>query len=299
MKKYVRNYKDTVFRMLFKEKENLLSLYNALNGTGYTDVDKLEITTLENAVYMNYKNDISFVFDFQLMLYEHQSTVNPNMPLRDLFYVTRVLQGLTKKENLYGQLLIKLPTPRFVVFYNGTDFQPKQQILRLSEAFEKQQERPELELIVTVYNINWGQNTELMEACCLLKEYAKYVEQVRNYAKELPFPEAVERAVDNCIKEGVLAEFLSKNRAEAIAMSIFEYDEEKHMKSEREWAYKNGHEDGHREGEKLGLKKGRKVGEQRLAQLLQSLMDAGRDAEIGRVISDSVYREQLYQEYNL
>ncbi len=107
-----RNYKDTVFRMLFKEKENLLSLYNAVNGTAYTDVNKLEITTLENAVYMNYKNDISFVFDFRLMIYEHQSTANPNMPLRDLIYVAKVLQGRVKDENLYSATLVKIPAPR-------------------------------------------------------------------------------------------------------------------------------------------------------------------------------------------
>lgn len=242
-----RNYKDTIFRMLFKEKENLLSLYNALNETDYTDVDMLEITTLENAVYMNYKNDVSFVFDFQLMLYEHQSTVNPNMPIRDLFYVTKVLQRLTRDANLYSRTLIKIPTPRFVVFYNGTGLQPKQQILRLSDAFEKKVEKPELELWVTVYNINWGHNPELMKGCHLLKEYAEYVNRVRNYAEEMPFPEAVERAVDECIREGILAEFLAKNRAEAIEMSIFEYDEEKHLKSEREEAYKMGHEDGERQ----------------------------------------------------
>ena len=103
-----RNYKDTIFRMLFREKENLLSLYNALNHTAYTNVDDLEITTLENAIYMNYKNDISFVFDFELMLYEHQSTVNPNMPLRDLIYVTRVIQSRIKDENLYGKSYIKM-----------------------------------------------------------------------------------------------------------------------------------------------------------------------------------------------
>ena len=119
-----RNYKDTVFRMLFNDKENLLSLYNALNRTKYTDTDWLEITTLENAVYMNYKNDISFVFDFRLMIYEHQSTVNPNMPLRDLIYVTRVLQGRIRSEKLYGKSLIKIPAPKFIVFYNGVDFQP-------------------------------------------------------------------------------------------------------------------------------------------------------------------------------
>lgn len=129
-----RNYKDTVFRMLFKEKEHLLSLYNALNETVYTDVGGLEITTLENAVYMNYKNDISFVFDFELMLYEHQSTVNPNMPLRDLIYVTSVLQRIVKDEDLYDSALIKIPAPRFVIFYNGICPMSEHCTLRLSDS---------------------------------------------------------------------------------------------------------------------------------------------------------------------
>lgn len=290
-----RNYKDTVFRMLFKEKENLLSLYNALNQTAYTDANGLAVATLENALYMNYKNDIAFVFDFELMLYEHQSTLNPNMPFRNLLYVTKILQGLTKDENLYGPLLLKLPAPRFAVFYNGTDIQPERRTLRLSDAYWKRQKQPELELIVTVYNINRGKNPELLGACRLLGEYAEYVELVRDYARTLPFPEAVERAVDECIKKGILAEFLSKNRAEAITMSIFEYDEEKHMKSVQEWGYQKGHAD----GEKTGLARGREEGEQRLSKLLQALMNARRDAEVGRVISDAAYREQLYQEYQL
>lgn len=137
-----RNYKDTVFRMIFREKENLLSLYNALNGTTYDDAEELEITTLENAIYMNYKNDISFVFDFELLLYEHQSTYNPNMPLRDLFYVTNVLQNRIKEENPYSKSLIKIPAPRFAVFYNGADFKPEQQVLYLSDAFEKNKTSP-------------------------------------------------------------------------------------------------------------------------------------------------------------
>lgn len=276
-----RNYKDTVFRMLFREKENLLSLYNALNSTAYTDVDNLEITTLENAVYMNYKNDISFVFDFELLLYEHQSTFNPNMPLRDLLYVARVLQNRIKDENLYSKSLIKIPTPRFVVFYNGTDFQPEQQILYLSDAFEKKQEDHSLELSVVVYNINLGHNQELLDACCLLKEYAQYVEQVRTYAKEMDFSEAVEQAVDHCIKNGILSDFLAKNRAEVIAVSIFEYDEEKHMKNERE------------EWREIGII----TGLDNFSLLLKSLMDAGKTEELNRALSDKEYREQLYREY--
>lgn len=196
-----RNYKDTVFRMIFSVKENLLSLYNALNGTTYEKTDNLEITTLENAVYMNYKNDISFVFDFELLLYEHQSTCNPNMPLRDLLYVTRVLQNQIRNANLYSKSLVRIPAPRFVVFYNGTDFQPEQQILYFSDAFEKEQDKPSLELSVTVYNINLGYNQELLDACRLLKEYAQYVEHVRTCTEKMPLPEAVETAVNDCIKK--------------------------------------------------------------------------------------------------
>ena len=228
--KVQRNDKDSIFRMLFKDKENLLSLYNALNKTDYTDVDELEITTLENAIYMNYKNDVSFVFDFELMLYEHQSTVNPNMPLRDLLYVTSILQKRVSTENLYGSKQIKIPSPRFVVFYNGADYQPERQTLRLSDAYEKKQGNPELELTVTVYNINCGCNEEIMNACKTLKEYAMYVEQVRIYAKQMSLAEAVEKVVDYCIKAGILSEFLRKNRAEVIMLSIFEYDEEAHHK---------------------------------------------------------------------
>ena len=139
-----------------------------------------------------------------------------------------------KDQDIYSSRQIKLPTPKFVVFYNGTDEQPEKQTLRLSDAYEKQLEEVELELTVTVYNINYGHNQKLLEACQTLKEYAQYVAAVREYAKEKPLSEAVESAVDSCIRQGILEDFLRKNRAEAIEMSIFEYDEEKHLKSERE-----------------------------------------------------------------
>ena len=278
--KVQRNYKDGIFRMLFKDKENLLSLYNALNKTDYTDMDGLEITTLENAVYMNYKNDVSFVFDYELMIYEHQSTVNPNMPLRDLFYVADILQKRIYNKDLYSSKLIKIPSPRFVVFYNGTDPQPERQTLKLSDAYEKRQENPELELTVTVYNINFGFNKEIMDACRTLREYAMYVEQVRFYTKQMPLKEAVERAVDYCTAAGILAEFLRKNRAEAIKMSIYEYDEELHHKTLYE------------EGVEAGIERG----ESRLAQLLQALIDAGRSEDVSRAISDPEFRKQLYLE---
>ena len=290
--KVQRNYKDSLFRMLFKDKENLLSLYNALNKTDYTDVEGLEITTLENAVYMNYKNDVSFVFDFELMLYEHQSTVNPNMPLRDLFYVADILQKRTYDRDLYDSSLISIPSPRFVVFYNGTDPQPERQTLKLSDAYEKKQENLELELTVTIYNINYGCNEELMDACRTLKEYAMYVERVRTYAKQMLLAEAVEKVVDECIVEGILSEFLRKNRAEAIKVSIYEYDEELHLKT----LYENGVEDGIERGKKLGFEHGREQGESRLNKLYSILIDMGRVDDLKRATRDKAYQEQLMLE---
>lgn len=225
-----RNYKDTVYRMLFKESENALSLYNSLNGTHYTDASMLEFNTLENAIYMSMKNDISFLIMNQMYLYEHQSTLSPNMALRDLFYVADLLQVFTKDKTLYSEKMIKLPTPHFVVFYNGTDEMPERQEIKLSEAFEVPSDNPELELRVQILNINPGMNEELKEKCSVLKEYMLYVEKVREYAKSMEFKEAVEKAVEYCIEHNILRDFLLRQRAEVIKMSIYEYDEEREMK---------------------------------------------------------------------
>ncbi len=224
-------YKDTFFRMLFRDKEELMKLYNAVNDSAYTDADQFQIVTLENAVYMNMKNDLAFLVDFQLHLYEHQSTKNPNMPLRNLFYVAKQYQNLVREESIYSRRLVKLPTPRFVVFYNGTEKQPEQQKLRLSDAYDRKEGEPELELVVTMFNINPGYNEKLKEQCGTLKEYMQYVERVRGYAgiPGMSLDEAVNRAVDECIREGILGEFLLRNKAEAVSMCIFEYDEEKEM----------------------------------------------------------------------
>lgn len=150
---------------------------------------------------------------------------------------------------------------------------------------------------MTVYNINLGHNRELLAACRLLKEYAQYVEQVRTYTEKMPLSEAVEKAVDDCIKNGILADFLAKNRAEAIAVSIFEYDEEKHMKSERKEWREIGRKEGIIVGREEGITVGREEGCDSLAKLLKSLMDSGKTEDANRVISDSDYRQKLLKEY--
>ena len=244
-----RNYKDTLFRMIFREKEQLLSLYNAVNGTQYTNAEELEIVTLENAIYMNMKNDLAFILDVSLNLYEHQSTFTPNMPLRNLFYVSRELQKHVNSDELYRSALVKIPTPRFLVFYNGRKEQPEKRILKLSDSYESPEEEPQLELVVTMLNINSGKNAELMEKCQPLKEYALYVEKVRTYSKQMELAEAVERAVTESIQEGILSEFLLRYRKEAIEMSIFEYNEEEALKYIREDEFQMGKEEGIEQGE--------------------------------------------------
>lgn len=241
-------YKDTLFRMLFKEKTRLLELYNAINNTAYNDPEELEIVTLENAVYLSMKNDISCLVDMRIQLYEQQSTVNPNMPLRDLMYVCTQYEKLIIKKDLYSRRLIKLPTPKFVVFYNGVEKQPEQLELYLSDAFEIPEESPALELCVTQYNINEGFNKELLDKCPTLFHYMQYVSLVREYRRTMPLSEAVPKIVDYCIAHGILSDFLLANKAEVMKMTIFEYDEEQHKQTLLSEGYEDGFNDGFSNG---------------------------------------------------
>ena len=260
-----RNYKDTVFRMLFSDRKNLLSLYNAVNQRDYKNPEDLEIVTLENAIYMGMKNDLAFIIDTNLYLYEHQSTYNPNMPLRDLFYICSEYQKLVDKKSLFSSTLQKIPAPNFIEFYNGSTVIADCTDLRLSSAFEHLTGEAKLELIVTVLNVNEGHNAELMQHCSTLNEYAQYVARVRLYASDMPLNQAVKRAVDECIREGILAEFLTRNRNEVISMSIFEYDKELEEKKLRKAEYEAGHEAGFAEGERHGHEAGFSEGENHAA----------------------------------
>ena len=248
-----RQYKDTVFRMLFSEKENLLSLYNAVTGNAYQNADDLKIVTLENAIYMGMKNDLAFMLETNIYLYEHQSTLNPNIPLRDLIYIGIEYQQYVDDKSLYSSRLQKIPAPKFMVFYNGTDAVDDRVELRLSNAYEHLAGEPDLELKVLMLNVNEGHNKELMEQCQTLKEYAIYVARVRKYTSEMNLNDAVARAIDECIKEGILVEFLRKNRSEVKMVSILEYDKEWEEKKLRKAEYEAGREAGFSEGEKHGI----------------------------------------------
>lgn len=239
-----RKYKDTVFRKLFSDRKNLLSLYNAINGTAYMDASQLEIVTLDNAIYMGMKNDLAFIINTNLFLYEHQSTYNPNMPLRDLFYISGEYQKLVDLKSLYTSTRLRIPTPNFIVFYNGTEKNEDRWVEYLSESYENMSDEPNLELKVIILNINVGHNKKLMEECQTLREYAQYVAKVRRYSEEMELNTAVECAVSESIQEGILKEFLQKNRAEVIAMSIFEYNEEEEKRKLRKAEYEAGMAEG-------------------------------------------------------
>ena len=256
-----RTYRSTVFIMLFEEKENLLELYNAMSGKHYTDPELLEINTLENAIYMSIRNDVSFLMDGRLSLYEHQSTYSPNLPLRFLFYISNLYSGMTKDENLYGRRKAQIPMPEFIIFYNGEEERPERETLKLSDLYifnEKdgqfKAEDYSLELKAELLNICGDNNKALKDACRTLREYTAFTDKMRKYTKMMDIKAAAERTIEECIREDILREFLTKHKAEVRTVSIFEYDQEKHIRQEREQAWEEGRESGFAEGEAAGEK---------------------------------------------
>lgn len=272
-----RKYKDTVFRSYFSNKGRLLELYNAINCTHYSDPEALEIVTLENAIYMNMKNDLAFLMAFSLNIYEHQSTNNPNMPLRDLIYVAKEYQKLIDNRKFYSSKKIYIPAPRFVMLYNGTEDLPDRFELKLSDLYNPVVAEPELELKVTVYNINYGHNVALMERCNSLKEYALYVNKVRSYKKTMPIKEAILCAIDECIKEEILKDFLISQQKEVIAMSIFEYDEEAVLEMLK---------DEYRED-----------GEEKMLKLVTKMIEAGEADKIKLLSEDKEFLKAMRKKY--
>ena len=280
-----RQYKDTVFRMLFSEKENLLSLYNAVTGKAYQNADDLKIVTLENAIYMGMKNDLAFMLETNIYLYEHQSTLNPNIPLRDLIYIGIEYQQYVDDKSLYSSRLQKIPAPKFMVFYNGTDAVDDRVELRLSNAYEHLAGEPDLELKVLMLNVNEGHNKELMEQCQTLKEYAIYVARVRKYTSEMNLNDAVARAIDECIKEGILVEFLRKNRSEVKMVSILEYDKEWEEKKLRKAEY----EAGRSEGIEIGKSEGIEIGKSEGIEIGKSKgIEIGRDKAMAEFVCNMI-----------
>ena len=279
-------FKDTLFRMIFGGKKELLDLYNAINHSNYQNPDDLIVTTIGDVLYMGMKNDISFLIGQYLNLYEAQSSWNPNMPLRGFFYLSRLYQAFVAEHemDLFSKQLLKLPAPQFIVFYNGTKTQPDQMELRLSDAFLPSEKTPCLECVATVYNINYGHNSDLMEKCHKLYEYAYLINAIRSHLRQnLPLENAVDQAVKECIGNNILKGFLLKHREEVREMILSEYNEELHIKSEK----------------KISFEEGAAQGQERVNLLIARLAEAGRTEDLIRSATDPEYQEQLFREFGL
>ena len=244
-----KDYKDRLFKFIFGNPENrnwTLSLYNAVNGTDYSNPDEIQFNTIADAVYMRMKNDVSFIIAFEMNLWEHQSTFNPNMPMRFFIYGGRLYEKYiaTSDYYQYSSSLQPVPRPVCICFYNGTKEQPEKMILRLSNAYEGE---GDIEVRVTMLNINYGKNQSLMDACEPLKEYAWLVDAVRRHqAEKMDLDAAVDASMDEMSDEFVIKPFLLENRAEVKNMFLTEYNEEKVMEKERE----EGRQEGRQEGER-------------------------------------------------
>ena len=238
--------RDTVFCKYMSTGDHLLALLNAIKGTSYTDPSNIKINTLNGSFYSSIKNDISFMLDtLIMMLIEHQTTINPNMPIRMLEYVAELFRRYMEpeKRKVYSTDLIKLPAPEFYVFYDGDDTSFEHQTLRLSDAFMAPSDK--LELIVNVYNLADGMNEDLKERCRPLNEYSIFSNHYKQLRKQrLPIDEAVSATIRYCIDNNVMKDYLQHNESEVIDMFGFEWDEKEERQALIETSEARGEERG-------------------------------------------------------
>ena len=251
-----REYKDRLFKAIFgrdteESKRWRLDLYNALNDTEYKDPDALELNTIENVIYLTMRNDISFLVDSQMTLFEQQSTFNPNMPLRGFMYFAQLYQMHLAKlgRTLFRSTLTKIPNPKFIVFYNGTRETGDRELLRLSDAFEIKDDSGQYEFTAEMINISQNHNRALQKKCKPLYDYVRYVARVNENKKlGMQVPEAVNMAVDWAIRENLLDGYFKLQKEEILANSLTEFDAEE--------AYRDIREDGYEEGYSQGISQG-------------------------------------------
>jgi len=245
-----REYKDRLFRYIFgneKHKPLTLSLYNAVNGTSYSDAEKLQIENLDDVVYVEMRNDLSFIIADSMNIYEQQSTYNPNMPIRLLCYAGKLYSKYIEKHGLknklYGSKKVIVPCPKLVVFYNAEKEEEEETILKLSDAFEDKSVKGDIELTVRVLNINWGNNIKLMENCKPLSDYSKIVSDVRELVKQgYSMEEAIEIALRTLPEDSEVRKLIEENKAGVVDMFLTEYDEQGVMEVFREEGIEIGEE---------------------------------------------------------
>ncbi len=275
-------YKDNVFCMLYREKENLLDLYNALRGSNYTNVDDLQVTTLNGGSYMKYKNDASFVLNMSLYMFEQQSSKNENMPLRFLHYLSDVYREMFSNDVLHRRSMIKIPVPHFVTFYNGLEkWIEEEKEIKLSDMYEIPVDNPQLELKVRVININ--RDADILSKCETLRGYMTFVNKTRCKTQDerKDVKQAVLEAIDECMEENILVDFFEKHREEVVEVSIYDYDEEKVRKTLADEAREEGVAEGIKEGIKEGIEKG-----ETLTKIIQIIKKVKKSKSLPTIASE-------------
>lgn len=251
-----REVKSSAFTTLFSNPENAARLYEALDGAGAEAVTAEDIvfTTLSGVLFMARKNDMAFTVKRKvLVISEHQSTLNENMPLRDAIYYGRTMEKLIESRALYRTGLIPIPTPEFFVFYNGDSSFPEEKILKLSDAYLEKTNNPMLELKVKVININLPYNHPVLQKCRPLYEYSWFIQQIKNYlVRGKSRDEAIISAMSDCRQKGILAEFLREHGTEAVNMLFTEFN----MEDALEVRFEEGKTEGIREGKTEGKAEG-------------------------------------------
>lgn len=251
------NYRDSLFRNIFKDKQRLSHLYKALTDKDVS-VDEIKINTLKGVFFNDIKNDISFrIGNRMVVLMEHQSTWNPNMPLRMLWYISKIYNRELKRDMPYRSKLIKIPTPEFYVLYNGEQREPYHSLLRLSDAFEVASKNElALELLVDTYNINYTENNPLLKACEELRAYSIFVAQVKTGVKSgLSLAKAIKQAIRYCETHDLMAEYFTKNEQEVFDMVTFKWDDKRALEIAREEGEEKGRAEGHAAGRAEGEEK--------------------------------------------
>ncbi|MDR1948086.1 MAG: Rpn family recombination-promoting nuclease/putative transposase [Spirochaetaceae bacterium] len=271
-------YKDSVFSWLFGDPDILRELYGAIEGVQLPPDVPVTINTLEGVLYKARMNDISFeIGDKIVVLIEHQSTINKNMPLRLLLYIAKVYEKIIGDKNIYHQRRILLPLPEFIVLYNGTDPYPDESILRLSDSFNDPSELGiakadcmSLELVVKVYNINKGHNEAILRRCKTLEGYSNFIAKVREYeGKVKTKDEAMKLAVNDCIANDILKDFLKANVSEVINMLLTEWNWDDALAVSREEGREEGLEEGLEKGREEGLEEGLQKGQKTILDLVR------------------------------
>ena len=303
-----RENKDRLFKFIFGRNENkalTLSLYNAVNGSSYTNPDDITITTVEEVLYLSMKNDISFLIADTINFYEQQSTYNPNMPLRMLIYSGMAYSRYVTetKTYIYSEKQLKLPVPKLVTFYNGTKEMPDETILNLSDSFPDNS-GTDIDIRVRMLNINYGMNAKLLEKCRPLYDYSKFVDDVRIFKSQgYSMEKAVHTAIEELGDDSSIQKYLIAHEAEVAKICLTEYDEKKDRELFRESCIEEGMALGIEKGRAAGIVEGRAEGraevETRLNSLIAKLIAAGRIEDLEKSTSDSEFREKLYKEFGL